>query len=184
MRRDVIRTGVFLLLSALTFAKDQPSAVVEWPSASKPLVRFTFGKFRGFGTYTGQTNYAADVEAQNLWDKTMSDASFSIYLFDKEKVRVGEATASLSNVRPGETVKFQINVYASGTPVSASISARTLPPELRQFAPPKTISLTVNSVPQGASLKLDGKEAGITPKVLQIEVGKHLVQFSKEGFNQ
>src|SRR5260221_2564326 len=43
--------------------------------------------------------------------------------------------------------------------------------------------MTVNSVPQGASLKMDGNELGTTPKLVQVAVGKHLLEFAKEGFN-
>ena len=43
--------------------------------------------------------------------------------------------------------------------------------------------MTVNSVPQGAALSVDGKAAGTTPKIVEITVGKHLLEFAKEGFN-
>jgi hypothetical protein len=46
----------------------------------------------------------------------------------------------------------------------------------------KTVTLTVNSVPQGAQLKLDGDDAGETPKIVKLELGKHTLSFSKEGF--
>jgi hypothetical protein len=59
---------------------------------------------------------------------------------------------------------------------------RTLPNELQSFLPPKTISITVNSVPQGAELKIDGTPAGITPKIVQVTPGKHVLEFSKAGF--
>jgi hypothetical protein len=42
--------------------------------------------------------------------------------------------------------------------------------------------VTVNSVPQGAAVKLDGTEVGITPKIVEVVVGKHLLEFSKTGF--
>jgi hypothetical protein len=58
-----------------------------------------------------------------------------------------------------------------------------LPDELQSFLPSKTISITVNSVPQGADLKVDGTAAGITPKVVKISPGKHVLEFAKEGFN-
>jgi hypothetical protein len=45
------------------------------------------------------------------------------------------------------------------------------------------IGITVNSVPQGALLTVDGKEVGTTPKMVQVGVGKHILEFSKEGFN-
>jgi PEGA domain len=63
------------------------------------------------------------------------------------------------------------------------IVPRSLPAELQAFLPPKTISITVNSVPQGAELKMDGAPAGTTPKIVQVTPGKHVLAFSKEGFN-
>ena len=60
---------------------------------------------------------------------------------------------------------------------------QTLPTELRAQAPPRSISITVNSVPQGASLKVDGEDSGITPKIVRMTPGKHVLEFSKEGFN-
>jgi len=41
----------------------------------------------------------------------------------------------------------------------------------------------VNSSPQGAALIVDGKAAGTTPKVVDVAVGKHMLEFQKEGFN-
>lgn len=43
--------------------------------------------------------------------------------------------------------------------------------------------MTANSVPQGASLKVDGKEVGTTPKIVDVAIGKHTLEFSKEGFH-
>jgi PEGA domain-containing protein len=51
------------------------------------------------------------------------------------------------------------------------------------LAPAKKVSLTINSVPQGAIFKVDGIEVGATPKIVQLTVGKHKIEFSKEGFN-
>jgi hypothetical protein len=59
----------------------------------------------------------------------------------------------------------------------------TLPSELQSYLPPKTISLTVNSVPQGADVKVDGVEAGRTPKIVQVAPDKHILEFTKEGFS-
>jgi hypothetical protein len=50
-------------------------------------------------------------------------------------------------------------------------------------APAKKVSITINSVPQGALVKVDGADAGTTPKILQLTAGKHALVFSKEGFN-
>lgn len=59
----------------------------------------------------------------------ISSAQFSVYLFDKNKVRIGEDVISLSNLGPGETVKFQTTVAASGTPVSVSIQDQAQIPQ-------------------------------------------------------
>ena len=47
-------------------------------------------------------------------------ASFSLYLFDKTKVRI----VSLNNVGVGETVKFQVGMHAAGMPASFGLAAR------------------------------------------------------------
>ena len=98
-------------------------------------------------------------------------------------MRIGDGWISLTNMAPGETIKFQTNLSSAGTPASMALAPRTLPSELSSYLPPSTVSVTVNSVPQGANLKVDGKEAGTTPKVVQVGRGKHVLEFSKEGFN-
>jgi len=80
-------------------------------------------------------------------------------------------------------VKFQTSMSASGTIASMELVPRSLPAELQAFLPPKTISITVNSVPQGAELRIDGTPGGTTPKIVQVTPGKHALSFSKEGFN-
>src|SRR5713226_3329526 len=124
-----------------------------------------------------------DTTAENLWAKPIADATFSLYLYDTNKVRIGEGYITLSNVGSGQTIRFQTTIGASGSPVSISLAARSLPPELGPMAPAKKVSLTINSVPQGATFKVDGTEVGETPKIVQLTVGKHKIEFSKEGFN-
>ena len=162
------------LASGPAFAKDTPLAVIDWPSTGSPVVRFTFSKFKtlpGMGSLHG---YVMDTTAQNLSARVIPSAQFSVYLFDKAKVRVGEDGITLRNVGPGETIKFETTVMASGQPVSVSIQART--------GAERAISLTVNSAPQGALLKVDGTEAGVTPRLISVGPGKHTLTFSKEGF--
>jgi hypothetical protein len=98
-----------------------------------------------------------------------------VYLFDKGKARVGEDTIEVRNVGPGETVKFQTTVMASGQPVSVSIEA------IEQST--KKVTMTVNSTPQGASLKVDGTDVGTTPRMISVGAGHHILNFSKDGFN-
>lgn len=174
---------IVLLFAQLTLAKDQPSQVINWPQTGKPVLRFTFGKFKELGSTGKEREYATDTTVENLWNKPILDASFSLYMFDKGKVRIGEGWISVSNVGPGQTVRFQTSLRSSGTPDSLSLVPRSLPAELSADMPTRTISITVNSVPQGAELDLDGTPVGTTPKMVQVGPGKHLLGFRKEGFN-
>jgi hypothetical protein len=154
-----------------------------WPDSGTPVLRFNFGKFKEIGGVASQHTYVSDTTAENLWGKNISDATFSLYLFDKNKTRVGEGYITLSNVGPGQTIRFQTTIQSSGSPVSLSLSARSLPRELGPVAPARKVSITINSVPQGAFVKVDGTDLGTTPKIAQLSVGSHKLDFSKEGYN-
>ena len=64
-----------------------------------------------------------------------------------------------------QSVEFQTTVHALVTPVSVELAVNSVPTELQPLAPPKKIWITVNSVPQGAVLSVDGVEAGTTPTI-------------------
>jgi len=167
---------LFALLIALSLtapAKDQPVQVLVWPETGTPVLRITFDKFKEVGSFRKQHTYTCETTAENLSGKTVPSVDLTVYLYDKSKVRIGEGWISVSNIAPGETVKFQTTFDTSGTPVAVSLAARPL----------KTVSITVNSIPQGAVVKLDGNEIGTTPKLAQVGVGKHLLEFRKEGYN-
>ena len=165
---------MFLLVNFAALAKDTPLQIIDWPATGTPVLRFTFSKLKQYSGVGTQRSYSLETTAQNLSSKLIPGAQFTIYLFDKNKVRIGEELITVNNVGPGETVKFQTNVLASGTPVSISIENQS------QLA--KAISMTVNSTPQGALLKVDGTEVGATPRMIKVGVGKHILNFSKEGF--
>jgi hypothetical protein len=172
-----------ILAVSLAAAKDSPAQTINWPQTGTTVVRVTLGKFKELGSVAGQHAYVSDTTVENLWGKAISHLGFNLYLYDKNKVRIGDGWIALDNVAPGQTVKFQTTVHAMGAPVSVELLANSVPRELQPLAPPKTISMTVNSVPQGATLSVDGTEAGVTPKMVQLAVGKHSLEFSKEGFN-
>jgi hypothetical protein len=172
-----------LLLVSAVYAKDSPAQVIIWPESGMQVLRFSFGKFKEVGSLGSERTYMIDTTAENLWGKTISNANFSLYLFDKNKVRIGEGVITLSGVGVGQTVKFQTTIAASGATVSVGLVAKYLPPELGPALPPRTVSMTVNSVPQGAVLKVDGTDSGMTPKIVRLGIGKHILEFSKEGFN-
>lgn len=181
--RHFIVISVAALFPWIAAAKEPPAQIVTWPESGTAVLRFTFSKLKGIGGVGSQRTYVTDTTAENLWTKTIPDAAFSLYLFDKNKTRIGEGYITLTNVGAGQTVKFQTTIAASGVPVSISLAVRSLPAELGPLAPPKKVSITVNSVPQGATVVADGVELGTTPKIAQLTVGKHSLVFSKEGFN-
>jgi hypothetical protein len=164
-----------LLMAAPMPAKETPLQEIDWPETGTPVVHFTFGKFKSLPGMGSLHGYVMDTTAVNLSQRRIQSARFKVYLFDKNKVRIGEDTIALSNVGPGETVKFETTVTTSGNPASVSLEAIT--------DAAKTVSLTVNSTPQGALLKVDGAVAGTTPRMITVGVGKHVLNFSKDGFS-
>jgi hypothetical protein len=168
---------------AVSSAKEAPLQVIDWPASGPTVVRFSFGKFKETGTVSKQHVYTSDVTAENLWKKRISKLAFTIYVFDKSKARIGEGWISLSDVDPAGVVKFQTTINASGVIASMELIPQSVPAELQSALPPKAIAITVNSVPQGADVKMDGTAVGTTPKIVQVTPGKHTLVFSKEGFN-
>ncbi|MGP8252422.1 MAG: PEGA domain-containing protein [Terracidiphilus sp.] len=166
---------VLLLVAAPLFAKETPMATIDWPQTGTPVLRFTFSKIKALPGMQNLQGYVMDTTAQNLSPSVIPDARFRVYLYDKGKARVGEDTIEVRNVGPGETVKFQTTVMASGQPVSVSIEP------IEQAS--RKVTLTVNSTPQGASLKVDGTDAGTTPRMISVGAGHHILNFSKDGFN-
>ncbi|MGA2424429.1 MAG: PEGA domain-containing protein [Terriglobales bacterium] len=180
----IIAAALFAIVATCCLAaKDAPIQVINWPQAGSAVVRITLGKFNQISSVAGQHNCVIDMTAENLWNKKISHLGFNLYLYDKNKIRIGDGWITLDNVTPGQSIKFQTTVHALGTPVSVELAVNSVPADLQPLAPPKKVSVTVNSVPQGAVLTVDGAEAGTTPKLVQLAVGKHSLGFTKEGFN-
>ena len=173
--RACASAALLLALAPLALGSE-PQFTVDWPSSGTPAIRFTFSKFREISTVQAQRLYVTDTTAQNLSGNLIQSQHLSLYVFDKKQVRIGDAWMQVDNLGPNETVKFQVTVTASGVPATLSVFAAS---EI-----PKTVSLTVNSVPQGALLKVDGVAAGVTPRVVKVGVGKHQLEFSKDGYSQ
>jgi hypothetical protein len=164
-----------LLLTTPVLAKDAPLQVIDWPATGTPVLRFTFSKFKQLdGASASLRSYVLNTMVENLSPRTIAGERLAVYLFDKNKIRVGEDFIALNNVGPGESVKVEFTVTASGTPASVTIQGAA--------QNQRTVSLTVNSIPQGAVVKLDQIEAGTTPRIIDVGVGKHTLTFSKEGF--
>jgi|tagenome__1003787_1003787.scaffolds.fasta_scaffold20963365_2 hypothetical protein len=171
----------FLQLAAFGGGKDK-EVVIVWPSDAQPVLRFSFTPMQELGSYRGQKNYTTNVTVHSIWSKKIERAEFSVYLLDANRTRVGEGYISVSNLSANETTKFALTVSTLGTPTELKLEPRNLEGSLAEFGPTRTISTTVYSVPAGAQLKLDGKDAGSTPVIIQLTVGRHDLEFDKEGF--
>jgi len=154
--------------------------VMLWPNKEDPTVRLNFGKFLRLGSYGTQSSYASDVMIENMTAKPLPRASFTVYLLDKNRVRIGESVLQVSNLGPRQQAKVAFQFSCVGTPATLSLNARNDPSGAPSSL--KTVPIQIMSTPPGASLKIDGENVGVTPKVVRLPVGVHKVEFSKEGF--
>jgi len=140
-------------------SKPEPSVVMLWPSAEKLTLKLTFGKFQQVGAYAGQISFFSEVIVENMSGKTIPRASFTVYLVDKGKVRIGDGVLNVSDLGIGQQVKIQFQFRSVGIPASLNLTARNdaagVPTSLR------TISVKAISVPPGANGKVNGDGEGV-----------------------
>ena len=176
MPKPIWNVPLFLLCAvAVALAAD---TVLTWPpNGSEAMLRFTIGKLRQINSVSGQSDYLGEALAENLSTKAIPSASFYLYLLDKNGKRVGEGYLEVTNLAPGQQANVPVSVHALGTFASMELQPQHLPSD-----EPMKIKTSITSVPSGASLKLDSQESGVTPQMLPIAPGKHLLEFSKEGY--
>ena len=186
MKIRIAITSLLLLFLACVslYAKDTPAQILNWPSDENTLLRFTITKIQKVGSYSNQNAYMIDTAIDNLSKFPISQAEFNFYMYDKNKVRVGEGYIDFSNVKAGESVRIRINATSIGTPASISVSPKNLPSEFQAYVPAKLTNLTVYSVPSGATVKVDGKDSGTTPLSISVKPGGHTLEFFKEGYTK
>ena len=176
MRKPIWIVPVLLLwMVAGALAAD---TVLTWPTNGKDtMLRFTLGKLRQINSVSGQSDYLGDALAENLSTKAIPSASFYLYLLDKNGKRVGEGYLEVTNLAAGQRAKIPVSAHALGSFASLELQPQHLPSD-----EPMKIKMSITSVPSGASLKLDSQESGVTPQLLPIAPGKHVLEFSKEGY--
>jgi hypothetical protein len=172
-----------LSFAALSWSrqKAEPAITMMWPNANNPTLKLVFGRFVEQGAaYGGQRMFVSDVIVQNVSLKRIPRASLTVRLFDKDKVRIGDSVLNVTDLGPSESTKIAFDFRTSGLPTSLTLGAHNdtsgVPTSL------KTIPLKIVSVPPGAKLKVDGQDAGTAPKVVDLLVGTHILEFSKEGY--
>jgi hypothetical protein len=112
----------FLILANPALAKQESALTILWPSADRPTLKLTFGKFRELGTYAGQNSFVADVTVENLSSKTIPRASFTVYLLDKNKVRIGDAVLRISDLDRAQSEKVAFQFNSVGIPASLDLA--------------------------------------------------------------
>ncbi len=152
-----------------------------WPNASAPTLKIAFGRFREVSSYSGEHDFTEDVTVENVSAKSIPFASFTVYMLDKDKVRIADTTLEIKDLGPAQQVRVPLQFRTSGSPSSVSLVARAdangIPTSL------KTIPIKIISVPSGANLKIDGQEVGVTPYSAKLRVGSHTLEFRKEGYS-
>ena len=176
MHKKIWIVPVLLLgLAAGVFGAD---TVLTWPdSGERAMLRFALGKLRQVNSASGQTDYLGEAVAENLSAKAIPSASFYLYLLDKNGNRVGEGYLEITNLAAGQKTKIPVSVHAMG-----SFSRMELKPQHLPSDEPMKIKMSITSLPSGAILKLDEQESGVTPQILPVAPGKHMLEFSKEGY--
>lgn len=178
MKRFCLLPALALLFVAYAAAKNEPSIVIQWPT-DNPALKLTFDKFLQQSNVPGQKFYVSDVTVENLTDKPIPRVFFTVYFLDKNKVRIGQGTLQVADLDAKQSAKMQFQFNSVGVPASLVLSAKK---DMLAGPGEKTIPLRVLSVPPGASLKVDGKESGITPVMVRLAVGLHQLDVTKEGY--
>jgi PEGA domain len=135
-----------------------------------PNFKITLSKPQQSGLVNAQTIYLADVTAQNVSNQAQPRSLFTIFINDKDGVRVGRAQLRLPEIQAGQSAKAQLQFSAAGVPMGASLLLG------------KTVPLNVISIPPQANLKIDGQPSGATPRVVDFTIGLHTIGLSKEGY--
>lgn len=166
---------LFLSLVTVAIAAD---TVLTWPTNGKDVIlRFTVGKLHQVNSASGQNDLLGEATAENLSTKTIPSASFYLYLLDKSGKRVGEGYLEVTNLAAGQKAKIPVSAHAMSSFASMELQPQHLPSD-----EPMKVKMHISSVPAGANVKLDAQDSGITPEVLPIAPGKHVLEFSKEGY--
>ena len=63
-----------------------------------------------------------------------------------------------------------------------SYASMELQPQHLPSDEPFKVKMRVSSTPAGATIKVDSQESGVTPQMVPMAPGKHIVEFSKEGY--
>jgi hypothetical protein len=171
---------LFLLPFVGALAKSSPGLIMYWPTQEKPSLKLTFNTFQQMGGYGKKITLLSEVIVQNVSGKPIPHASFTVYMLDKDKMRIGNGVLVFDDLAPGESAKVQFQCDTVGTPATLALVAHRDAEGIPNAT--KVVPLKIISVPAGAKLVVDGQDEGITPALVNLTVGTHKVELSKDGF--
>lgn len=169
LRGCVLVFGVLFLQAVCGFGQAEFPLTLVWPTEN-PTLKFVFAKYQASGIVNGQGIFVSDVTVENLSEQPVPKSVFTVFVMDKDGVRIGRGLFRLPDIAPKHTERSQIQFSVAGTPAGLKLLSG------------RTINLSVVSVPPGANLKIDGQDAGLTPKVIDFSIGAHVIELSKEGY--
>ena len=170
---------LLLLLSCAIVQSRAADTVLTWPPDGKDaILRFTVSKLHPVSSNSGQSDLLGEALAENLSAQPISSASFYLYLLDKTGKRVGEGYLEVTNLGAGQRAKIPVSVHSLASYSSVQLQPQHLPSD-----EPFKIKMSITSVPPGAAVKLDSQDSGVTPQMLPIAPGKHILEFIKEGYD-
>jgi hypothetical protein len=70
----------------------------------------TFDKLGQMSIYAGQSMFISDLTVQNLTDRQIPRAAFTVYFMDKNKIRIGEGVLQVSDLDGGSGGKNSVSV--------------------------------------------------------------------------
>src|SRR3954447_10772331 len=163
---SMILVMAWLFIGLASGTAEEKYSTVPWPSTEKLILEFRVGQPHSTGVIAGgaQINYSAEVRVKNLWDKKLSGL-FEMQIFDAKGVKIGQAPLPI-DLASGQEVAIPSYFTTVGVPANLTLVPVHLPPQLRAYLPGRTVALTVRSVPDGASVEVDNKDAGTTPAVI------------------
>src|SRR5882762_4530179 len=94
-------------------AKDNVFQTVNWPESGQTVFRFSFSKFKDIGGMGKEHTYLTDTIAENVSDKTIGNANFSLYVFDKSNAGSAKDTLILPMSGPAKRLSFKSTLSAS-----------------------------------------------------------------------
>jgi hypothetical protein len=148
MNRNLHRLGVlrrwallFCLLflgSGSCFGQADFPRTLAWPPDS-PTPKFVLAEYQASGIVNGHGIFVSDVTAQNRSDQPVPKSVFTVFVMDKDGVRIGRGLFRLPDIGPKHTERSQIHFSVAGTPVSMKLlSGRTIPLKWSRRPPAQT----------------------------------------------